>query len=42
MLSSRRLLDNHNLPVSHRDLKCANIFVNCNERELKIGDIGLV
>ena len=25
----------------HRDLKCDNIFVNGNQGELKIGDLGL-
>lgn len=25
----------------HRDLKCDNIFVNGNQGEVKIGDLGL-
>ncbi|XP_038722524.1 probable serine/threonine-protein kinase WNK9 isoform X2 [Tripterygium wilfordii] len=28
-------------PVIHRDLKCDNIFVNGNQGEIKIGDLGL-
>lgn len=28
-------------PVIHRDLKCDNIFVNGNQGEVKIGDLGL-
>ncbi|CAJ1977214.1 unnamed protein product [Sphenostylis stenocarpa] len=28
-------------PVIHRDLKCDNIFINGNQGEVKIGDLGL-
>lgn len=28
-------------PVIHRDLKCDNIFVNGNQGEVKLGDLGL-
>lgn len=28
-------------PITHRDLKCANIFVNANQGQVKIGDLGL-
>ncbi|RZB75829.1 putative serine/threonine-protein kinase WNK2 isoform B [Glycine soja] len=34
-------LHSHNLLVIHRDLKCDNIFVNGNQGEVKIGDLGL-
>lgn len=34
-------LHNHNPPVIHRDLKCDNIFINGNQGEVKIGDLGL-
>ncbi|KAF2284195.1 hypothetical protein GH714_019872 [Hevea brasiliensis] len=34
-------LRHHNPPVIHRDLKCDNIFVNGNQGEVKIGDLGL-
>uniref|UniRef100_A0A7N0VGC8 non-specific serine/threonine protein kinase n=1 Tax=Kalanchoe fedtschenkoi TaxID=63787 RepID=A0A7N0VGC8_KALFE len=30
-----------NPPVIHRDLKCDNIFINGNQGEVKIGDLGL-
>lgn len=38
----RRLhyLHSHNPPIIHRDLKCDNIFVNGNNGEVKIGDLG--
>ncbi|MFS7936816.1 putative protein kinase WNK-NRBP family [Helianthus anomalus] len=35
-------LHSHDPPVIHRDLKCDNIFVNGNQGEVKIGDLGLV
>lgn len=34
-------LHNRDPPVIHRDLKCDNIFVNGNQGEVKIGDLGL-
>ncbi|KAE9453766.1 hypothetical protein C3L33_14382, partial [Rhododendron williamsianum] len=34
-------LHSHDPPVIHRDLKCDNIFVNGNNGEVKIGDLGL-
>ncbi|MQM01212.1 hypothetical protein Taro_033965 [Colocasia esculenta] len=39
----RGLLYLHSLdpPVIHRDLKCDNIFINGNQGEVKIGDLGL-
>ncbi|RDX61661.1 Serine/threonine-protein kinase WNK1, partial [Mucuna pruriens] len=39
----RGLLYLHSLdpPVIHRDLKCDNIFVNGNQGQVKIGDLGL-
>lgn len=39
----RGLLYLHSLdpPVIHRDLKCDNIFINGNQGQVKIGDLGL-
>ncbi|GMJ14016.1 with no lysine (K) kinase 3 [Hibiscus trionum] len=34
-------LHGHDPPVIHRDLKCDNVFVNGNQGEVKIGDLGL-
>ncbi|EPS67881.1 with no lysine kinase, partial [Genlisea aurea] len=34
-------LHSQNPPVIHRDLKCDNIFINGNQGEVKIGDLGL-
>ncbi|ERN13846.1 probable serine/threonine-protein kinase WNK3 [Amborella trichopoda] len=34
-------LHSHDPPVIHRDLKCDNVFVNGNQGEVKIGDLGL-
>jgi WNK lysine deficient protein kinase len=34
-------LHSHDPPIIHRDLKCDNIFVNGNDGEVKIGDLGL-
>lgn len=33
-------LHSHYPPIIHRDLKCDNIFVNGNQGEVKIGDLG--
>ncbi|KAG4134256.1 hypothetical protein ERO13_D08G145400v2 [Gossypium hirsutum] len=34
-------LHSHVPPIIHRDLKCDNIFINGNNGEIKIGDLGL-
>ncbi|KAJ0488896.1 putative protein kinase WNK-NRBP family [Helianthus annuus] len=34
-------LHSHDPPVIHQDLKCDNIFINGNQGEVKIGDLGL-
>lgn len=34
-------LHTHTPPIIHRDLKCDNIFINGNNGQLKIGDLGL-
>ncbi|KAG8373064.1 hypothetical protein BUALT_Bualt12G0131900 [Buddleja alternifolia] len=34
-------LHSHDPPVIHRDLKCDNVFINGNQGEVKIGDLGL-
>ena len=31
----------HKSRIIHRDLKCENIFINGNNAEIKIGDLGL-
>ncbi|KAF2285388.1 hypothetical protein GH714_003429 [Hevea brasiliensis] len=41
ILKGLHYLHSHNPPVIHRDLKCDNIFVNGNQGEVKIGDLGL-
>ncbi|TVT99661.1 hypothetical protein EJB05_34452 [Eragrostis curvula] len=41
ILSGLYYLHSHDPPVIHRDLKCDNIFVNGNQGEVKIGDLGL-
>ncbi|CAN6447322.1 unnamed protein product [Victoria cruziana] len=41
ILSGLTYLHSHDPPVIHRDLKCDNIFVNGNQGEVKIGDLGL-
>ncbi|KAG0474068.1 hypothetical protein HPP92_015925 [Vanilla planifolia] len=35
-------LHGHDPPVIHKGLKCDNIFINGNQGEVKIGDVGLV
>ncbi|KFK26557.1 hypothetical protein AALP_AA8G264100 [Arabis alpina] len=41
ILSGLNYLHSHDPPVIHRDLKCDNIFINGNQGEVKIGDLGL-
>lgn len=41
ILNGLHYLHSQNPPVIHRDLKCDNIFVNGNNGEIKIGDLGL-
>ncbi|RRT57374.1 hypothetical protein B296_00030649 [Ensete ventricosum] len=41
ILSGLHYLHSHDPPVIHRDLKCDNVFVNGNQGEVKIGDLGL-
>ncbi|KAJ4892893.1 Serine/threonine-protein kinase WNK1 [Raphanus sativus] len=41
ILRGLHYLHNHDPPIIHRDLKCDNIFVNGNQGEVKIGDLGL-
>ncbi|XP_022946636.1 probable serine/threonine-protein kinase WNK9 [Cucurbita moschata] len=41
ILRGLHYLHSHEPPVIHRDLKCDNIFVNGNQGEVKIGDLGL-
>ncbi|XP_062189082.1 probable serine/threonine-protein kinase WNK1 isoform X2 [Phragmites australis] len=41
ILSGLLYLHSHDPPIIHRDLKCDNIFVNGNQGEVKIGDLGL-
>lgn len=41
ILNGLLYLHNHDPPVIHRDLKCDNIFINGNQGEVKIGDLGL-
>ncbi|XP_038688073.1 serine/threonine-protein kinase WNK8-like isoform X2 [Tripterygium wilfordii] len=41
ILRGLHYLHSHNSPIIHRDLKCDNIFVNGNNGEVKIGDLGL-
>ncbi|KAL1225269.1 putative serine/threonine-protein kinase WNK9 [Cardamine amara subsp. amara] len=41
ILRGLNYLHSHDPPVIHRDLKCDNIFVNGNQGEVKIGDLGL-
>ncbi|KAG9395687.1 Protein kinase domain [Carpediemonas membranifera] len=41
VLSGLDYLHKHNPTIIHRDLSCANIFINGNNGEVKIGDLGL-
>ncbi|WOK91818.1 putative serine/threonine-protein kinase WNK9 [Canna indica] len=41
ILSGLVYLHMHDPPIIHRDLKCDNIFINGNQGEVKIGDLGL-
>ncbi|CAK7355044.1 unnamed protein product [Dovyalis caffra] len=41
ILNGLSYLHNHDPPIIHRDLKCDNIFINGNQGEVKIGDLGL-
>lgn len=41
ILQGLHYLHSHNPPVIHRDLKCDNIFINGNDGEVKLGDLGL-
>ncbi|XP_022721861.1 serine/threonine-protein kinase WNK8-like isoform X2 [Durio zibethinus] len=41
ILRGLHYLHSHHPPIIHRDLKCDNIFVNGNNGEVKIGDLGL-
>ncbi|KAI8804700.1 kinase-like domain-containing protein [Cladochytrium replicatum] len=41
VLSGLHYLHTRNPPIIHRDLKCDNIFINGNNGQAKIGDLGL-
>ncbi|XP_010533447.1 PREDICTED: probable serine/threonine-protein kinase WNK3 isoform X2 [Tarenaya hassleriana] len=41
ILEGLAYLHGHDPPVIHRDLKCDNIFINGNQGEVKIADLGL-
>lgn len=41
ILMGLNYLHSHIPPIIHRDLKCDNIFINGNQGEVKIGDLGL-
>ncbi|PHT46353.1 putative serine/threonine-protein kinase WNK1, partial [Capsicum baccatum] len=41
ILEGLSYLHGHDPPIIHRDLKCDNIFINGNQGEVKIGDLGL-
>lgn len=31
----------HDLKILHRDLKCANVFISADEKQLKLGDLNV-
>ncbi|KAJ3282681.1 Serine/threonine-protein kinase wnk4 [Borealophlyctis nickersoniae] len=41
ILSGLHYLHTRNPPIIHRDLKCENVFINGNNGQAKIGDLGL-
>jgi serine/threonine protein kinase len=41
ILNGLHYLHSRNPPIIHRDLKCDNIFINGNNGQAKIGDLGL-
>lgn len=41
VLSGLHYLHSREPPIIHRDLKCENIFINGNNGQAKIGDLGL-
>lgn len=41
ILSGLHYLHTRQPPIIHRDLKCENIFINGNNGQMKIGDLGL-
>ncbi|KAF9183132.1 Serine/threonine-protein kinase wnk1 [Haplosporangium sp. Z 11] len=41
ILQGLAYMHTHDPPIIHRDLKCDNIFINGNNGQLKIGDLGL-
>ncbi|KAK4375680.1 hypothetical protein RND71_006357 [Anisodus tanguticus] len=41
ILEGLSYLHGHDPPIIHRHLKCDNIFINGNQGEVKIGDLGL-
>jgi WNK lysine deficient protein kinase len=41
ILSGLKYMHEFEPPIIHRDIKCENIFVNCNDGMIKIGDMGL-
>uniref|UniRef100_A0A803NEQ4 non-specific serine/threonine protein kinase n=1 Tax=Chenopodium quinoa TaxID=63459 RepID=A0A803NEQ4_CHEQI len=41
ILSALHYLHTHNPPITHRDIKCSNIFVKGNTSTIKLGDLGI-